>query len=286
MSAKMIDGTATATRLRESLKEEVSDFVAKANRPPGLAVVLVGDDPASEVYVRMKEKACAQVGLYSVKHRLPKDASQEEVLHTVQQLNDQDEIDGILVQLPLPGHIDEAAVIEAVSVDKDVDGFHPYNVGLLASGSREALEPCTPAGVMELLKTTGVDLVGKNAVVIGRSNIVGKPTAHMLLREHATVTIAHSRTQDLAGVCRRADVLVVAVGRAEMVTPEYVRPGAIVIDVGVNRLGDGRLVGDVHFDSVKDVAGFITPVPGGVGPMTITMLLKNTLRAAQRRLSL
>ena len=280
MTATIIDGKAIAAKRRAQAAERV-ERLADAGVTPGLAVVIVGEDPASQVYVRMKERACEEVGLYSEKHELPADTSQDDLLALVEELNGRVDIDGILVQLPLPEHMDEDAVIETISVDKDVDGFHPVSVGRLVIG-KDAFLPCTPHGVMVLLEESGVELKGKEAVVVGRSNIVGKPVALMLLSQHATVTVCHSRTQDLAGVCRRADVLVVAVGRPEMVKGDWVKEGAVVIDVGVNRTDDG-LVGDVEFDAAAERAGAITPVPGGVGPMTIAMLMENTVKAAARR---
>ncbi|GAB4278701.1 MAG: bifunctional methylenetetrahydrofolate dehydrogenase/methenyltetrahydrofolate cyclohydrolase FolD [Coriobacteriia bacterium] len=280
MSARIIDGKAIAAKRRALTAEKVAELKARGVTP-GLAVVIVGEDPASQVYVRMKEKACEEVGVYSEKHELPASTSQEELLALVRDLNSREEIDGILVQLPLPDHLDEDAVIDAISPEKDVDGFHPISVGRLVIG-KEAFLPCTPHGVMVLLQEAGVDLEGKEAVVVGRSNIVGKPVALMLLAKHATVTVCHSRTRDLADVCRRADVLVVAVGRPEMVKGDWVKEGAVVIDVGVNRTDDG-LVGDVEFDAAAQRASAITPVPGGVGPMTIAMLMENTVKAAARR---
>lgn len=282
MAATLIDGKAIAAEIRAALKEKVKEFAATFGTAPGLAVVLVGDDPASHVYVRVKERACAEVGIRSEKHHLPHGTSEGDVIRLVRHLGERDDIDGILVQLPLPKHISEQAVLEAVVPSKDVDGFHPVNAGrLLAHGA--GIVPCTPAGIIELIRRTGVAVEGKEAVVVGRSNIVGKPMALLLLHENATVTLAHSRTSELRSVCRRADLLVVAVGRPRLITAEYVKPGATVIDVGVNRLPDGGLVGDVAFDEVKEVAGHLTPVPGGVGPMTIAMLLKNTIEAAVAR---
>lgn len=251
---------------------------------PGLAVVLVGEDPASQIYVRNKHKACEEVGIYSRKITLPEETTEEEILKIIDELNNDPEIDGILVQLPLPKHIDPDKVILSISPDKDVDGFHPVNAGRLLTG-QDGFFPCTPLAVMELIKSAGVDVSGKEAVVVGRSNIVGKPVSMLLLRENATVTICHSKTKDLADVCRRADILVAAVGRPEMITSDYVKEGAVVIDVGINRVGEKKVVGDVAFDEVKDKAAYITPVPGGVGPMTITMLLYNTLLSVQKRVS-
>ncbi len=285
MTGEIIDGKAAAAAVRGALKEDVAEYIRRTRRPPGLAVVLVGDNPASQVYVRMKERACQEVGISSEKHQLPKGTHQDDLLRLVRRLNQREDIHGILVQLPLPEQIDEHEIIAAVAPHKDVDGFHPINAGLLVSGSRDGLVPCTPAGVIELIKLTRVPIAGRHAVVVGRSNIVGKPTAILLLQEDATVTVAHSKTEDLQETCRQADILVVAAGRPGMITSEYVKPGAMVIDVGVNRLADGGLIGDVDFERVKSVASFITPVPGGVGPMTIAMLLRNTLRAARRDLS-
>ncbi len=246
-----------------------------------MAVVIVGQDPASRVYVNNKKKACAELGMYSEEYALPEETTQEELLALVQKLNAKEDIHGILVQLPLPKHLDEKTVINNIDPKKDVDAFHPVNVGKIMIGDYDYL-PCTPAGIMELLKDTGVDLTGKECVVIGRSNIVGKPMAMLLLHQNATVTICHSRTKDLKEVVKRADVVVAAVGKANFVTADMVKEGAIVIDVGMNRLENGRLCGDVNFDEVSKVASFITPVPGGVGPMTITTLMKNTLTAAQK----
>ncbi|GFR36786.1 bifunctional protein FolD [Insulibacter thermoxylanivorax] len=281
MSGRIIDGKHIASIIRESIKQETEKLIEERGIQPGLAVVLVGEDPASQVYVRNKERACQKVGMYSEVHRLPEHTSQSELIQLIERLGRDERIHGILVQLPLPAHIDEKAVIAAIPPAKDVDGFHPVSVGNMVIGD-EAFLPCTPAGIIELIKRTGIELAGKHAVVVGRSNIVGKPVSMLLLHEHATVTMCHSRTPDLAAMTRQADVLVVAVGRPEMIKAEHVKPGAVVIDVGVNRLPDGRLVGDVDYDEVAAIAEAITPVPGGVGPMTITMLLKNTLQAALR----
>ncbi len=278
---KIIDGKAIAAQMREQIKDEVSRLSAEGVTP-GLAVVLVGDDPASRVYVSMKEKACAATGIFSDEHKLPADTSEAQLLALVDELNNDPRIDGILVQLPLPDHINETRILDAISPHKDVDGFHPFNVGKLVVGT-PTFQPCTPYGIMKMLEKTGTDLTGKEVVVVGRSNIVGKPVALMCLAEHATVTICHSRTQDLAAQVGKADVLIAAVGRPEMIKGEWVKPGAVVIDVGVNRLDDGRLVGDVAFESAKERASAITPVPGGVGPMTITMLLHNTVESAKQR---
>ncbi|MET3543905.1 methylenetetrahydrofolate dehydrogenase (NADP+)/methenyltetrahydrofolate cyclohydrolase [Paenibacillus favisporus] len=280
MTASIINGKQVSEDIRTGIADEVKELAAKGVTP-GLAVVLVGEDPASQVYVRNKEKACHDLGYYSEVHRLPASTTQEDLLALVDKLNKQDTIDGILVQLPLPGHIDEKAVINAIAVDKDVDGFHPVNVGNLVIGD-DSLLPCTPAGVIALIKRAGVELAGKHAVVIGRSNIVGKPVSLLLQRENATVTMCHSRTIGMADIARQADILVVAIGRANFIDASFVKPGAVVIDVGMNRLENGKLAGDVDFESVKEVSGPITPVPGGVGPMTITMLMQNTLIAAKR----
>ncbi len=279
----IIDGKALAKEKRAEIAKQVEALKEKGVTP-GLAVVLVGEDPASQIYVRNKHKACEEVGIYSRKITLPEETTEEELLKIIDELNNDPEIDGILVQLPLPKHIDPDKVILSISPDKDVDGFHPVNAGRLLTGQDEFF-PCTPLAVMELIKSAGVDVSGKEAVVVGRSNIVGKPVSMLLLRENATVTICHSKTKDLADVCRRADILVAAVGRPEMITSDYVKEGAVVIDVGINRVGEKKVVGDVAFDEVKDKAAYITPVPGGVGPMTITMLLYNTLLSAQKRVS-
>ena len=280
MSAILIDGRATSAAVRESLKAECSAFSARTGITPGLAVILVGEDPASQVYVRNKHRACLEVGFLSRVYTLPADTTEQELLTLIAKLNADREIHGILVQLPLPRHISEEAVILAIDPRKDVDAFHPGNVGRVLTGNYDFV-PCTPAGVMELLSHYGIDPAGKTAVVVGRSNIVGKPQALLLLEKNATVTVCHSRTPDLAAVTRTADILVVAVGRAGLVTGDMVKPGGVVIDVGMNRNAEGKLCGDVDFDSVAEVASYITPVPGGVGPMTITMLLRNTMTAAQ-----
>ena len=287
MSADIIDGKAFAAHLRAKLGEMVPAFRAAAGRTPGLAVVLVGEDPASQVYVRSKHKATIEAGMESFEHRLPATASQSELLDLVRRLNADEAVDGILVQLPLPGHIDENLVIAAIDPDKDVDGFHVINAGRLAVG-QHGYVPCTPLGCLMLLKDKLGSLSGLDAVVVGRSNIVGKPMAQLLLAESCTVTIAHSRTRDLPAVVRRADIVVAAVGRAEMIRGDWIKPGATVIDVGINRIpgtepGKTRLVGDVAYAEAAEVAGAITPVPGGVGPMTIAVLLRNTLVAAHRR---
>jgi methylenetetrahydrofolate dehydrogenase (NADP+) / methenyltetrahydrofolate cyclohydrolase len=286
--AEIIDGKLIAAELRQRVAEEVKARVASGRSRPGLATVLVGDNPASKVYVGMKQKACAQVGIESFGFDVPATASQEEVESLVKNLSNDPKVHGILVQLPLPAGLDEESVLNSVRLEKDVDGFHPINIGRLAQKGRDPwFTPCTPAGVMYLLDQVGAKLEGANAVVLGRSNIVGMPVALLLVKENATVTICHSRTRDLPAVTREADILIAAVGRPEMVKADWVKPGAIVIDVGTNRVDDPslergyRLVGDVDFEQVKDVAGAISPSPGGVGPMTIAMLLKNTLRSAK-----
>jgi methylenetetrahydrofolate dehydrogenase (NADP+)/methenyltetrahydrofolate cyclohydrolase len=284
--ATIIDGKQFAARLRAGIATQVTGLKVDHGITPGLAVVLVGEDPASQIYVRNKGLQAREAGMNSFEHRLPATATQAELLARIAELNQDPAVNGILVQLPLPKQIDAQAVIEAIAVAKDVDGFHPLNAGLLAVGGT-AMVPCTPLGCLILLKDRLGDLAGKRAVVLGRSNIVGKPMAALLLREHCTVTIAHSRTRDLAAECRRADILVAAVGKARMVKGDWIKPGAAVIDVGINRIptsdGKGRLVGDVDFESAVEVAGAITPVPGGVGPMTIACLLLNTLTAACRQ---
>lgn len=280
MSAAIINGKQISEEIRNSLRNEVEQLKGQG-LTPGLAVILVGEDPASGVYVRNKEKACHDLGFYSEVHRLSADTTEEELLALVDKLNHQQDIHGILVQLPLPSHIHEKSVIDAISVHKDVDGFHPINVGNLVIGD-DSLLPCTPAGVIELIKRAGVEMSGKHAVVIGRSNIVGKPVSLLLQRENATVTMCHSRTNNMKEITKQADILVVAIGRANFVDASFVKPGAVVIDVGMNRLDNGKLAGDVDFESVKEVSGPITPVPGGVGPMTITMLMQNTVVAAKR----
>jgi methylenetetrahydrofolate dehydrogenase (NADP+) / methenyltetrahydrofolate cyclohydrolase len=280
MTAQVIEGKKVSDTIREEIRTSTEQLAARGV-VPGLAVVLVGEDPASKVYVGSKEKACQQMGFYSEVHRLPADTTQDELLKLIDVLNRQSNIHGILVQLPLPKHIEEKAVIDAISVEKDVDGFHPVSTGNLVIGD-DSLLPCTPAGCIELIKRTGVSIAGKHAVVIGRSNIVGKPVAMLLLREHATVTICHSRTEGMAELAKQADILVVAIGKAKAIDARYVKPGAVVIDVGINRLADGKLAGDVDYEDVLQVAGHVTPVPGGVGPMTITMLMQNTLKAAKR----
>lgn len=291
MTAALIDGKAHAARLRAQVAEDAAAFARDHGRPPGLAVVLIGDDPASAVYVRNKGKQTIEAGMRSFEHKLPAETSQAELIALVEALNADDAVDGILVQLPLPKHLDELAVVSAIDPDKDVDGLHVVSAGRLASGL-PGLVSCTPLGCMMLIRDTlGDDLSGKNAVVIGRSILVGKPVAQLLLAANCTVTIAHSRTRDLAEVTRRADILVAAVGRPEMVKANWIKPGACVIDVGINRVpaaeeGKTRLVGDVDYAGVSNVAGSITPVPGGVGPMTIACLLHNTVQAARMRAGL
>jgi methylenetetrahydrofolate dehydrogenase (NADP+) / methenyltetrahydrofolate cyclohydrolase len=289
MTAKRIDGKAAALAIRERVAEHVAAFERRAARPTGLATVLVGEDPASAVYVRSKNRATAEAGMASFAHNLPDTTSEDELLQLVVDLNADERVDGILVQLPLPNQIDAARVIATIDPSKDVDGFHAMNAGRLATGL-DALVPCTPLGCLHLLRSELGSLAGLEAVVIGRSNIVGKPMALLLLGDHATVTIAHSRTRDLPAVVRRADIVVAAVGRPEMVRGDWIKPGATVIDVGINRIptddGKGRLVGDVAYDEAAEVAAAITPVPGGVGPMTIAMLMRNTLVAAHRRAGL
>ena len=282
MSALIIDGKGLALTLREALAEDVKELERVSGIRPGLAAVLVGDDPASAVYVKNKKLACEKAGIYPQEHRLPASTTQQALLELIHRLNADNRIHGILVQLPLPSHIDSRVILEAVSPDKDADGFHPVNVGHLVGGE-PIFVPCTPKGVIQMIDSTGESIAGKRAVVIGRSNIVGKPVAMLLLHRHATVTICHSRTKDLPDVVREADIVVAAIGKPHFVTVEMVKAGAMVIDVGVNRLADGTLVGDVDFDRVKERAGWITPVPGGVGPMTIAMLLQNTLESAKRK---
>ena len=292
MSAQIISGTEIAAAIRTELKDRVAALVAEQGVTPGLATVLVGDDPASQMYVGMKNRVAGEMGIHSRQHTLPADTSQSELLGLVTGLNADPAIHGILVQLPLPAHIDEGAVIETIDPSKDVDGFHPMSVGRLATDSGAFFPPCTPAGVVEMLVRSGHDPAGKHVVIVGRSNIVGRPLASLLLRKarggNATVTVCHSRTADLAAETRRADILVVAMGRPEMITADMVLPGCVVIDVGTNRVDAPgsergyRVCGDVLFEEVKEVAGAISPVPGGVGPMTITMLLSNTVESASR----
>lgn len=277
-----IDGKMISAQIRAEIKDKTAQFHCDNGFLPGLAVVIVGEDPASKVYVRNKKKACEEVGFHSEVYELPAETTQAELNALVDKLNADTAIHGILVQLPLPRHLDENEVLLRIDPAKDVDAFHPYNVGKIMIGDYDFL-PCTPAGVMALLSRTGIDPAGKKCVVIGRSNIVGKPMAMLLLHANGTVTVCHSRTKDLAAVAREADILVVAIGRADFVGADMVKPGAVVIDVGMNRRADGKLTGDVDFEAVEPIASYITPVPGGVGPMTITMLLENTLTAAQKK---
>lgn len=279
-TARIIDGKAISLEIRGEIADKTNAFKEKYGMAPGLAVIIVGSDPASGVYVRNKKRACEQVGFYSRVYELDEDTTEKRLEALIDELNGDDEIHGILVQLPLPAHIDEERVLLRISPDKDVDAFHPYNVGMVTIGDPRLL-PCTPSGIIQLLKRSDIEISGKECVVVGRSNIVGKPMALMLTAENGTVTICHSKTKNIGEVCRRADILVSAVGRAKFITSDMVKNGAVVIDVGMNRDEDGKLVGDVDFDSVSSVASYITPVPGGVGPMTVTMLLENTLRAAE-----
>ena len=283
MTAQLIDGKLLAQQTRETVKAQAQILTERGKRRPGLAVILVGENPASQVYVANKVKACADVGFHSVLERYPASITEPELLEHVKRLNTDSAIDGILVQLPLPRHIDAQKVIEAIAPDKDVDGFHVASAGALMVGAT-GFRPCTPAGCMKMLEAIHYDMKGKNAVVVGRSNIVGKPMALMLLEKNATVTICHSNTANLKQFTQNADILVCAVGKVDMITADMVKPGAVVIDVGMNRNSSGKLCGDVDFEGVREVAGWITPVPGGVGPMTIAMLLVNTLESAQRRL--
>lgn len=278
MSAKILNGKEVSARIKDELKDKVTEL-KKDGIFPGLAVVLVGNDPASRVYVNSKKKACEFIGIESFEFTLPEDATEQQLLELVYKLNSDKQVNGILVQLPLPKHINEENIINAINPSKDVDAFHPANVGRIMTGNPIFL-PCTPAGVMELIHESGIDVKGKECVVVGRSNIVGKPQAMLLLAEHGTVTICHSRTVNLEEVCKRADILVAAVGKPEFVKGNMIKPGAVVIDVGINRV-DGKIVGDVEFSSASEVASAITPVPGGVGPMTIAMLMKNTVKAAE-----
>ena len=277
--AKLLMGKEVSARIKAELKTEVENL-KKEGINPGLAVIIVGEDPASQVYVRNKERACEECGIYSEKYALTAETTQEELLKLIDELNNKSSISGILVQLPVPKHIDESKVLLAIDSTKDVDGFHPVNVGKMVIGEDTFL-PCTPAGIIEMIKRTDIDIEGKECVVIGRSNIVGKPMAMLMLKENATVTIAHSRTKDLKEVTKRADIIVAAIGKAKFVTADYVKEGAVVIDVGMDRDENGKLCGDVDFESVSKVASAITPVPGGVGPMTVTMLLVNCLRSVE-----
>ena len=282
MSAQIIDGKAIAENLRESVKKTVDERVENGLRRPGLAVILVGDDPASQVYVRNKKLACEKAGITSFEHTPSADITEADLLSLIHELNNDEEVDGILVQLPLPDHIDTESVIEAISPEKDVDGFHPYNIGRLMIG-KPTFRPCTPQGVTRLLESTGIDITGMDAVIVGRSNIVGRPMAFELLAKNCTPRICHSRSKDLPDQIKQADILVAAIGKPGFIQAEWIKPGAIVIDVGINRLESGKLAGDVDFESAKEVAGYITPVPGGVGPMTIACLLENTLQSARNR---
>ncbi len=277
--AELLNGKVLAEEIRTGLKTEVEKMIDCGHRP-GLAVILVGDDPASKVYVNNKKKGCEQTGIYSEVHLLSADTSEEQLLALIHKLNNQDNIHGILLQSPIPSHLDYKKISETISPEKDVDAFHPYNVGKIMIGDYDLL-PCTPAGVVELIKSSGVQIAGKHCVIVGRSHIVGKPQAMLLLHENATVTICHSKTENLKSFTKQADILVAAVGRAGMITGDMVKAGAVVIDVGMNRNREGKLCGDIDFESVNKVAGYLTPVPGGVGPMTITMLLKNTVKAAK-----
>lgn len=281
--AEIISGKIVSQSVREKIKSEVSEFSVKYNKTPGLAVIIVGEDPASRVYVRNKHKACLEVGIESFQFEYPENISESELLSKIDELNLDERVNGILVQLPLPKHIDEEKVISRISPMKDVDAFHPANVGKIMIGNYTLL-PCTPAGIIELLDYYGIEIAGKSCVVIGRSNIVGKPMALLLTERNGTVTLCHSKTKNLDEICRRADIIVVAIGRAEFLKADMVKEDAVIVDVGINRLPDGKLVGDVAFAEVSKVASYITPVPGGVGPMTITMLLKNTLSAAKSQI--
>ncbi len=281
MGARLIDGKALALGIREGIAKEVSALLAQTGIRPGLAAILVGDDPASKLYVKNKEKACDAAGIYVDEHKLPASTTQSELLALIGKVNADPKIHGILVQLPLPKQIDSKVILNAVSPEKDADGFHPYNMGHLVEGTAMFV-PCTPKGIIKMIDSTGIPIEGKRAVVVGRSNIVGKPAALLLLHRHATITVCHSKTKDLPAVCREAEILVVAIGRAKFVTGDMVRPGAVVVDVGLNRLEDGTFVGDVDFGPASERAGWISPVPGGVGPMTIAMLLENTLESAKR----
>ncbi|MBP1573293.1 MAG: bifunctional methylenetetrahydrofolate dehydrogenase/methenyltetrahydrofolate cyclohydrolase FolD [Oscillospiraceae bacterium] len=285
MMAKIIDGKAVSAQVKESIAQETAQIKEKYGVTIGLAVVIVGNNPASRIYVNNKKKACEAVGFESFEYALPEETTQEELLTLIDKLNNDDKVNGILVQLPLPKHLDEKIVINNISPDKDVDAFHPVNVGKIMIGDYSFL-PCTPAGVMELIASTGTEISGKECVVVGRSNIVGKPMSMLLLHKSGTVTICHSRTKDLAEQCRRADILVAAVGVPNLIKGDMIKEGAVVIDVGMNRLDNGKLCGDVEFETAEKVAGYITPVPGGVGPMTIAMLMKNTLTAAKTKLGI
>lgn len=277
--AKLLKGKEVSDRIKDELREEVKALREKGIEP-GLAVILVGEDPASKVYVNNKKKACEYVGINSYEYLLPEETTQEELIELIEKLNNDDRVSGILCQLPVPEHIDDQAIINAIAPEKDVDAFHPVNVGKIMTGNFDFV-PCTPAGVMELINESGIDVCGKDCVVVGRSNIVGKPMAMLLLHRSGTVTICHSKTRDLAEITRKADILVAAVGIPEFIKGDMIKPGAVVIDVGINRIAPKKLVGDVEFEAAEKIAGAITPVPGGVGPMTIAMLMKNTVKAAQ-----
>ncbi len=281
MPAQIIDGKVLSQSVRDQIAKDAAALLARTGIKPGLAAILVGDDPASHLYVKNKQKACEAVGIYVADHRLPASTSQDDLLALIDKVNRDPRIHGILVQLPLPKQIDSQVILNAVLPEKDADGFHPYNMGRLVEGT-PIFEACTPRGVIKMIESTGVGIAGRRAVVVGRSNIVGKPVALMLLHRHATVTICHSKTKDLPAVCREAEILVVAIGKPRFVTADMVREGAVVVDVGVNRTEDGKFVGDVDFEAVSRKAGWMSPVPGGVGPMTIAMLLQNTLESAQR----
>ena len=281
MAAQLIDGKALSQAVRDRITQDAASLFARCGIKPGLAAILVGDDPASHLYVKNKQKACEAVGIYVADHRLPSSTSQEDLLALIDKVNRDPRIHGILVQLPLPKQIDSKVVLNAVSPEKDADGFHPYNIGRLVEGN-PIFEACTPKGVIKMIESTGTGIEGKRAVVVGRSNIVGKPVSLMLLHRNATVTVCHSKTRDLPAVCREAEILVVAIGKPKFVTADMVGEGAVVVDVGVNRTADGKFVGDVDFDPVSRKASWISPVPGGVGPMTIAMLLQNTLESALR----
>jgi len=284
MPAHIIDGKALSQTVRDQIAKDAAALLARTGIKPGLAAILVGDDPASHLYVKNKQKACEAVGIYVADHKLPASTGQDELLALIDKVNRDPRIHGILVQLPLPKQIDSQVILNAVLPEKDADGFHPYNMGRLVEGTA-IFEACTPRGVIKMIESTGVGIAGKRAVVVGRSNIVGKPVALMLLHRHATVTICHSKTKDLPAVCREGEILVVAIGKARFVTADMVREGAVVVDVGVNRTEDGKFGGDVDFEAVSRKAGWVSPVPGGVGPMTIAMLLQNTLESAQRSAS-
>ncbi len=280
MTARLLDGKKTAALVRDKIAVEVERLKGEGRGVPGLAVVIVGENPASRVYVGQKEKACKAVGFDSILHRLPEETTQDELLSLVEEMNNDPRIDGILVQLPLPRHINSDSIIAAIKPEKDVDGFHPINMGKLVTGLK-GTEPCTPKGIMYLLNEYGIELEGKRAVVLGRSNIVGKPIAHMFMGKNATVTVCHSRTKDMASYTKEADIIVAAIGKAKFLTADMVKEGAVIVDVGINRLEEG-LVGDVDFEALKEKASYITPVPGGIGPMTIAMLLLNTLEAFEQ----